>query len=247
MAEVNPACRIRIAVIAKGIKSVRTGDSKTTRQSRGGGVKGRKRAVFLDRDGVLNDLEYNHEEGSIGSPLSARQLRIAPRAGESVKRIKELGYLAILVSNQPGVAKRQLSYSEFEKMNGMVREKLAKGGGSLDGEYYCLHHPDALVKKYRLDCDCRKPKPGLLLRAARENGVDLGRSFFVGDALVDVKAGRAAGCKTVLLGHVTTFLGKMIESERAQPDYVLPSLKAVPDLLRSLDNSTAPKTRRARS
>ncbi len=91
-------------------------------------------------------------------------------------------------------------------MNARVRNELAKQGAALDGEYYCLHHPDALVKKYRRDCDCRKPKPGLLLRAARENGVDLARSFFVGDALVDVKAGRAAGCRTILLGHITAFL-----------------------------------------
>jgi len=144
-----------------------------------------------------------------------------------------------LVSNQPGVAKRQLKYSEFEKMNQMVRDELAKHGGALDSEYYCLHHPDALVEKYRLDCDCRKPKPGLLLRAARENGLDLGRSFFVGDALVDVKAGRAAGCSTILLGHVTTFLSRMIEEEDARPDYVLSSLRQVPGLLRSLDTEGA--------
>jgi D-glycero-D-manno-heptose 1,7-bisphosphate phosphatase len=183
---------------------------------------------------VLNELEYNPEEGRIGSPLSARQLRIAPYAGESVKRIKELGFKAILVSNQPGVAKRQLTYSEFEKMNGMVRRALRERGGALDGEYYCLHHPEALVKKYRMDCDCRKPKPGLLLRAAKENDVDLGGSFFVGDALVDVKAGRAAGCRTILLGHVTAFLAEMIEKEDARPDFVLASLRQVPDLLRSL-------------
>jgi D-glycero-D-manno-heptose 1,7-bisphosphate phosphatase len=200
---------------------------------------GRSRAVFLDRDGVLNDLEYNPEEGQVGSPLSTKQLRVFPYAGDSVRRIKELGFEAILVSNQPGVAKRQLTRSEFEKMNGMVRDELAKHGCVLDAEYYCLHHPDALVKKYKLDCDCRKPKPGLILRAARENGVDLARSFFVGDALADVKAGRAAGCRTILLGHVTTFLSRMIESEDAHPDFVLPSLRQVPDLLRRLDSKGA--------
>jgi D-glycero-D-manno-heptose 1,7-bisphosphate phosphatase len=184
---------------------------------------------------VLNDLEYNPEEGQIGSPLSAKQLRVFPYAGEAVLRIQELGFKAILVSNQPGVAKRQLKYSEFEKMNQMVRDELGKHGCALDAEYYCLHHPDALVKKYRLDCDCRKPKPGLLLRAARENGLDLAKSFFVGDALVDVKAGRAAGCSTLLLGHITTFLSRMIEKEDARPDFVLPSLRQVPALLRSLE------------
>lgn len=194
------------------------------------------RAVFLDRDGVLNDLEYNPDEGRICSPLSAKQLRVHPYAGDSVKKIKELGFKAILVSNQPGVAKRQLTFSEFEKMNAMVREELARRGGSLDGEYYCLHHPDALLKKYRADCDCRKPKPGLLLRAAKENGLDMRASFFVGDALDDVKAGKAAGCKTILLGHVTTFLTRMMEEEDAQPDYVLPSLKHVPGLLARIDH-----------
>jgi len=183
---------------------------------------------------VLNDLEYNPDGGRIGSPLSASQLRVFPYAGESVRRIKELGFKAILISNQPGVAKKQLTYSEFEKMNNVVRKELEKRGGAPDAEYYCLHHPDALVQKYRLDCDCRKPKPGLLVRAARENDVDLARSYFVGDALVDVKAGKAAGCKTILLGHVTTFLTKMIEAEDAQPDYVLPSLRQVPDLLQKV-------------
>ena len=182
----------------------------------------------------MNDLQYNQEEGTIGSPLSAKELRVNPYAGAAVRRIRELGYKAILVSNQPGVAKRQLTYREFEKMNKIVREELAKEGGVLDGEYYCLHHPDALERKYRLDCACRKPKPGLILRAAEENHVDLSESYYVGDALVDVEAGRAAGCRTILLGHMTTFLARMIEEEGAEPDHVLPSLKAVPDLLTRL-------------
>ncbi len=115
-----------------------------------------------------------------------------------------------------------------------LRRGLAEGGGTLDGEYYCLHHPDALVARYKEDCACRKPKPGLLLRAAREMRVEMEGSFFVGDALADVKAGRAAGCRTILLGHVTSFLAKMIEAEGAEPDYVVHSLREVPELLRSL-------------
>lgn len=194
----------------------------------------KSKAVFLDRDGVLNDLEYNPEEGRIGSPLSAKQLRIFPYAGESVRKIRELGFKAILVSNQPGVAKRQFTHSELERMKEKVKEELARHKCSFDAEYYCLHHPDALVRKYRVDCDCRKPKPGLLFRAVKEHNLDLGNSFFVGDALVDVKAGRTAGCRTILLGHSTTFLSMMIEKEDARPDFMLPSLKQVPDLLRSL-------------
>lgn len=198
----------------------------------------RRRAVFLDRDGVINDLEYNPEDGRIGSPLTSRQLRVFPYAGESVRRIRDLGYMAIVISNQPGVAKRQFSSSELAKMNSKIRKEVAKGGGRLDAEYYCLHHPDARVKKYRRDCDCRKPKPGLILRAAEENGLDLNDSFFVGDSLVDVKAGKAAGCRTILLGHSTTFLTSLIERENSHPDFLLPSLKRVPALLEELNGKS---------
>jgi histidinol phosphatase-like enzyme len=128
-----------------------------------------------------------------------------------------------------------------------VRKELAQHECSLDAEYYCLHHPDALVHKYKLDCDCRKPKPGLLFRAAKELDLDLRNSFFVGDALVDVKAGRIAGCRTILLGHPTTFLSKMIEREDARPDFMLPSLKQVPDLLRSLKSEGAVRGKEARN
>ena len=185
----------------------------------------------MDRDGVINDLEYNAEEGHIGAPLSSKQLRVHPYAGAAVRKIRELGFMTILISNQPGVAKKQITYSEFLKMNGIVRKELSEDGGELDGEYYCLHHPDALLPRYRLDCDCRKPKPGLLLRAAKENGISLPDSYFVGDALADVKAGKAAGCKTVLLAHMTAFLSRMVESEGAEPDYVVHSLKEVPALV----------------
>jgi len=188
----------------------------------------------LDRDGVINDLEYDKEEGRIGGPLSAESLKVFPYAGEAVRRIRALGFLVILVSNQPGVAKQQFTRSELERMRIKVRNELARHGGSLDAEYYCLHHPDARVKKYRMDCECRKPKPGLLRQAALEKRLALDSCFFVGDALVDVKAGKAAGCRTILLGHTTTFLSSMIEKENATPDFMLPSLKQVPGLLQTL-------------
>lgn len=198
-------------------------------------MKRSDKAVFLDRDGVLNDLVYNRDEGQLGSPYSPSQLRVFPYAAEAVKALRsELGYNAVVVSNQPGVAKRQFSLATLERMNRKVREAISDGGARLDGEYYCMHHPSALVLKYRVVCDCRKPKPGLLLRASREMGLSLKDSFFVGDGLVDVKAGRAAGCKTVLVGHLTTFLSAMMEKEGATPDFMVPSLKEVPALLSSL-------------
>lgn len=189
------------------------------------------KAVFIDRDGVLNDLVYNSEEGNIGSPFSAKEMRIFPFVPGAIKKIQLLGFKAIIISNQPGVAKKQFSYLEHEKMNKKLERELAKQGCKLDASYYCMHHPSALIKKYRKDCSCRKPKPGLILEAAKELDIDLEGSYFVGDSLGDVKAGKAAGCKTVLVGHVTDFLNRMIEKENAEPDFMIPSLKEMPRLL----------------
>ncbi len=196
-----------------------------------------RRAVFVDRDGVLNDLVYSKEEGRVLSPFSADETRVFPFVAAAVKEIRdELGFKVIVISNQPGVSKRQFTLGELERMNAKVRRALAKGGTRLDGEYYCLHHPEALIRKYRAVCDCRKPKPGLLLRAAAENDLDLSRSYFVGDGLIDVEAGRRAGCKTILVGQMTTFLGSMMKKERSTPDYMVRSLKEVPALLRTLES-----------
>ena len=192
------------------------------------------RALFVDRDGVLNDLVYNEDEKQVTSPFTASQLRVFPYVAPAIKAIKQLGFKVIVISNQPGVAKRQFTLAELDRMNSKIRKELSKGGTSLDGEYYCMHHPEAILRKYREVCDCRKPKPGLLLRAAAENDVDLGASYFVGDALVDVEAGKRAGCKTILVGHMTAFLSRMMEREHATPDFMVPSLKEVPKLLRGL-------------
>jgi histidinol-phosphate phosphatase family protein len=198
-------------------------------------VVGKTKAVFVDRDGVLNDLVYDREEGRVVSPVSARQLRVFPFVSGAVRSLRnELGYRVIVISNQPGVAKRQFTLAELEKMNAKIRRELADHGTELDGEYYCLHHPDALIEKYKVACDCRKPKPGLFFRASRDKGIDLKGSFFVGDTLTDVKAGKRAGCRTILVGHLTAYLATLIEEEDAAPDYVVGSLKEVPGLLRKV-------------
>ena len=192
------------------------------------------RAVFVDRDGVINDMVYDDEEGRVTSPVRARQMRVFPYVASVVKALRGMGFKVIVISNQPGVAKRQFTLRELDRMNGKIRAHLKAGGTRFDAEYYCLHHPEGLVRKYTMVCDCRKPKPGLLLQAADEHRIDLSRSFFVGDALMDVEAGKRAGCKTILVGHLNTFLGTLIEQRGVVPDYVVPSLKEVPALLRAL-------------
>ena len=183
---------------------------------------------------MVNDLVYDEKEGRSSSPVSARELRVFPFVAESVKKLKGMGFLVIVISNQPGVAKRQFTQAELKRMSSKIGRELASKGTSLDAEYYCLHSPDGLVKELRVTCECRKPKAGLLLRAAKEWDIDLARSYFVGDGLVDVEAGKRAGCKTILVGHVTTFLSKMMEERNATPDYMVHTLKDVPALLSKL-------------
>jgi histidinol-phosphate phosphatase family protein len=191
-------------------------------------------AVFLDRDGVLNELVFYKDQGRVGSPLSAKQLRVTPSAGRAVRELSELGAKVIVISNQPGIAKKQLSYMELEKMNQKIKRELSRNGGHLDGEYYCLHHPNSLLKKYKAVCDCRKPKPGLLLKAAADLNIDLNRSFMVGDSLVDIKAGKAAGVRTILVGTITDLLNRVIEEDKAPPDFIVGKFTDVPVLLKKI-------------
>jgi D-glycero-D-manno-heptose 1,7-bisphosphate phosphatase len=188
-------------------------------------------AVFLDRDGVINDLVYFSRTGTVGSPLRAKDLRVFPYSSETILSLQQLGFKVILISNQPGVAKRQFSHREFEAMKRKVSRQLLPA--KLDAEYYCLHHPHAVLSKYRKDCNCRKPKPGLFFKAAKEMSLDLSKSYYIGDSLEDVRAGAAAGVKTVLIAHVTDFLNRMIREHRSEPDFVIQNLKAAPQLIES--------------
>jgi D-glycero-D-manno-heptose 1,7-bisphosphate phosphatase len=149
------------------------------------GIDGLKRAVFFDRDGVLNDAFVR--AGVPHPPASPEQLRIADGAADAVFRVHRAGYAAILVTNQPDVARGTALRADVEAINEKVCRELG-----LDG-WYCCMHDDADA------CECRKPKPGLLQRAAREHGLDLSECYTVGDRWKDVACGRAAGCATVFI------------------------------------------------
>jgi D-glycero-D-manno-heptose 1,7-bisphosphate phosphatase len=158
-----------------------------------------RRAVFLDRDGVINAAIYNPAEGKLDSPQSVDEFRVLPGAAKAVRMINGMGFLAIVVSNQPGVAKGKCHPELLAEIDERLEASLADEGARLDGIYYCLHHPQAVLPSLNVHCDCRKPRPGLLLRAAGERDVDLARSYIIGDQETDVEAGLAAGCTTVLV------------------------------------------------
>jgi D-glycero-D-manno-heptose 1,7-bisphosphate phosphatase len=168
-----------------------------------------RRAVFLDRDGVLNKAYVRG--GKPYSPDSIDEMIIMPDAREALERLRQHGFRLIVATNQPDVARGRLTRAQVDAMNGYLQSKLP-----LDGIEMCPHD-DAD------HCDCRKPKPGLLLHAADREGIDLSQSFMVGDRYRDIEAGHSAGCRTILVGDGYG------ETFKAQPDASVATLTEAVD------------------
>ncbi len=146
-------------------------------------------AVFLDKDGTLvENVPYNVDPAC---------LRIVEGASASLRRLRSAGYLLVMVSNQPGIALGRFTVGQLHAINGVLQERLAGDGAELDAIYFCPHAPAGHTP--HASCGCRKPAPGMLLKAAQELAIDLRRSWMVGDILDDVQAGRRAGCRSALV------------------------------------------------
>ena len=150
-----------------------------------------RRAVFLDRDGTINiEKNYLHK---------IEDFEFIPGAPEAIKKLKDAGFLVIVVSNQSGVARGYFDEESVDQLHQHIQTELAFYGTSIDGFYFCPHHPDKGLGSYRAACNCRKGNPGMLLQAAREHDLDLQKSFMVGDKLADIEAGERAGCRSLLV------------------------------------------------
>ena len=183
-----------------------------------------KRGVLLDRDGVINRMVYDAEHGTVDSPANPEQFELLPGAAAAVHTLNQSGLPVVVVSNQPGVAKGKMTLALQEAITSKMHAALAAAGAHLDGVYYCLHHPDAALPEYRVRCECRKPRPGLLLRASDELGISLADSWMIGDGWVDVQAGQAAGCMTVWLGTWKCDVCHMARDKNATPTYLAADL-----------------------
>ncbi len=149
------------------------------------------RAIFLDRDGTL--VYPRHY------PSRPEHLIVYPGIGAGLARLQQAGFKLIVVTNQSGIARGYFTEDDFAAMTTHLRGELAQCGVTLDGVYHCPHHPDGVIPELAIRCECRKPQPGLLLRAADELGIDLAASWMIGDILDDVEAGARAGARTVLV------------------------------------------------
>jgi D-glycero-D-manno-heptose 1,7-bisphosphate phosphatase len=151
-----------------------------------------RRVVFLDRDGVLVE--------DVHLLINPNHIHILEGVPSALSRLKCAGFQLIVVSNQAVVARGLMTEEDVQQLNHEISIRLVKNGAPLlDGFYYCPHHPNATLPTYRYSCDCRKPRPGMLLRAAQEHDLDLRSSFLVGDRITDIIAGAKAGCRTILL------------------------------------------------
>lgn len=160
-------------------------------------LKKKQKAIFLDRDGTINKY--------VGFLREVEQFELLDGVSEAIKKINQSGYLAVVVTNQPVIARGEVTYDKLQEIHNKMETLLGKDGAYLDGIYFCPHHPDSgfegEIKELKIDCNCRKPKPGMLIKAAEDLNIDLSMSWMIGDGKSDILAGKNAGCKTALIGE----------------------------------------------
>ncbi len=178
----------------------------------------RRRAVFIDRDGTISE--------EVGYVNHVERYRVFPFAAEAIRTLHEAGWLAILVTNQAGVARGYFKEELVGEVHGLLARELERGGARLDAVYYCPHHPSVGEPPYRLDCDCRKPRPGLIRRAAAEFDLDLASCWMVGDRYGDTELARNAGVRSalVLTGYGRGELEHQSQDWQHRPDLVAENL-----------------------
>ncbi|MDD5712981.1 MAG: D-glycero-beta-D-manno-heptose 1,7-bisphosphate 7-phosphatase [Smithellaceae bacterium] len=174
-----------------------------------------KRAIFLDRDGTINE--------EVGYLDDLSLLKLIDGAAEAIRLINESGMLAVVITNQSGVARGRFSEEFLQTVHAKLASELAAQGARIDAFYYCPHHPTEGKGKHVRVCGCRKPAPGMLFQAATDLDIDLGSSFMVGDTLKDIAMARLAGVKAIL---VHTGYGKEQEAGEVKPDHVASDLLA---------------------
>jgi len=178
----------------------------------------RAQAVFLDRDGTINT-----EVGYLNHP---DQLELIPRSALAIKLLNEAGFKTVVITNQAGIAKGLLQETLLPEIHQRLSMLLDKEGARIDRFYYCPHHPEAAVEQYRIDCQCRKPFPGLVLQAAAELGIDATRSYVIGDKSCDIELAHNVGARAIMVmtGYGPVELNRLREAHLAPPHFTAADL-----------------------
>jgi D-glycero-D-manno-heptose 1,7-bisphosphate phosphatase len=182
-------------------------------------------AIFLDRDGTINE-----DVNFLSSP---EQVILINGSAEAIREMNELGLKVIVFTNQSGIARGYFTEEDLHRVHSRLDELLSQSGARIDAYYYCPHHPTEGNGKYKIECECRKPKDGMLRRASNEQNIDLKKSFVVGDRCIDIQAGKTAGATTIL---VLTGYGlqeyEKCKSENYEPDFVVKNLKEAVEIIK---------------
>jgi histidinol-phosphate phosphatase family protein len=192
-------------------------------------------AVFIDRDGVINRMFFDPEFGTVDSPANPDQFVLFDGVAQAIANFKHKDLLVIVVSNQPGIAKGKFKPSLLTAIETKMNTLIQAAGGRVDATYNCLHHPQALLDEYRAVCECRKPKPGLLIQAARDWGIDLAHSYMIGDGVTDMVAGSAAGVTTLFVNSRKCYNCDSLAEHKVRPDYIVQDLSQAATVIEKLE------------
>lgn len=171
----------------------------------------KNKAVFLDRDGVINKKlpEHNYIK-------KWEEFKFLPNIAEAIRELNKK-FLVIVTSNQRGVGRGMMAIEDLEDIHIKMKKALQKQNARIDGIYFCPHN-------YKDNCNCRKPKPGMLFKAAKHFGIDLSQSYIIGDSSVDIQAGKRVGCRTILISNHKDYLFPELKKKEIYPDYIAPYL-----------------------
>lgn len=189
------------------------------------------KAIFLDRDGVINEPCY-HDELGIYSPRTIDELKLFPNVQKACSQLKKLGYKLIIVSNQPGIAFGTIKEDDLSEMTDQIQAEIPE----IDAVYYCRHHP-----MHREECQCRKPKDGMLNQAVKEHNLDISSSVMIGDNLSDIETGKNCA-HTILLANTRIDIFPMIESKKIFPDYIAKDLSHAASIIKDLNQNNEQHT-----
>ena len=179
-------------------------------------LKSGRKAVFLDRDGtIIKQVELMH---------SVEELHLLPGAARAISALNKLGFLVVVVTNQPVVARGIIGPKEIDNIHAVLIERLNGKGAKIDAVYFCPHHPEATMPEYRLRCRCRKPEPGMILKGLKKLNINPKKSFMIGDALIDVVSGQKAGLKTILVKSGPGHARLDEKYKNTKPDFTVKNL-----------------------
>lgn len=182
----------------------------------------RRPSIFFDRDGtIIEEVNY------LSRP---EQIRLIEGVCESLIQLRNMGFLLILITNQSGIARGYYDITQLNKIHDHLQVMLSANGVKMDGIYYCPHHVDGVLEQFCVSCDCRKPAPGMLFKAAEDLNISLSESWTVGDKMSDIQAGNNAGTRTVLVG---TGYGKSERKRSSMYEFYIESISELPNLLQS--------------